>query len=164
MDELDDRDLRDARRKTYDADAKGYTAFALDAFKDNHFGKYVKPLMDKYLSSIGLDYGKYKNLSETEKRKIDEGWRNSDFYKEAQNPVYEKRASAEYVAEQYHKAKADGSNPELVKAVEDLLGKPKAITPNVEDWSKDVDSTTKALEELMKGRKDDSNINLTPSK
>ena len=58
-------------------------------------------------------------------------------------------------SEAYHKAKADGSNPELVKAVEELLGKPKAVTPNVEDWSKDVDSTTKALEELMKGRKND---------
>ena len=39
------------------------------------------------------------------------------------------------ISEAYHKAKADGSNPELVKAVEDLLGKPKAVTPNVEDWS-----------------------------
>ena len=29
------------------------------------------------------------------------------------------------ISEAYHKAKADGSNPELVKAVEDLLGKPK---------------------------------------
>ena len=53
--------------------------------------------------------------------------------------------------------------PELVKAVEKLLGNPTEqqkteTTPNVEDWSKDVDSTTKALEELMKGRKDDSNI------
>ena len=28
------------------------------------------------------------------------------------------------ISEAYHKAKADGSNPELVKAVEDLLGKP----------------------------------------
>ena len=50
------------------------------------------------------------------------------------------------ISEAYHKAKADGSNPELVKAVEDLLGKPKAETPNVEDWSKDVESTEKALE------------------
>ena len=50
------------------------------------------------------------------------------------------------LSEAYHKAKLDGSNPELVKAVEDLLGKPKAVTPNVEDWSKDVESTAKALE------------------
>ena len=50
------------------------------------------------------------------------------------------------ISEAYHKAKADGSNPELVKAVEELLGKPKAVTPNVEDWSKDVESTAKALD------------------
>ena len=33
------------------------------------------------------------------------------------------------ISEAYHKAKADGSNPELVKAVEKLLGKPKETTP-----------------------------------
>ena len=33
------------------------------------------------------------------------------------------------LAEAYHKAKADGSNPELVAAVEELLGKPKETTP-----------------------------------
>ena len=33
------------------------------------------------------------------------------------------------VAEAYHKAKADGTNPELVKAVEDLLGKQKESSP-----------------------------------
>ena len=38
-------------------------------------------------------------------------------------------------SEAYHKAKADGSNHELVAAVEDLLGKPKAATPNVESWN-----------------------------
>ena len=55
------------------------------------------------------------------------------------------RKDAYNISEAYHKAKADGSNPELVKAVEDLLGKPKAVTPNVEDWSRDVESTAKAL-------------------
>jgi len=33
------------------------------------------------------------------------------------------------ISEAYHKAKADGTNPELVKAVEDLIGKPTAQTP-----------------------------------
>jgi len=33
------------------------------------------------------------------------------------------------ISEAYHKAKADGSNPELVEAVEDLIGKPTAQTP-----------------------------------
>jgi len=36
-----------------------------------------------------------------------------------------KEPTPKNIAEAYHKAKADGSNPELVKAVEDLLGKPK---------------------------------------
>ena len=47
------------------------------------------------------------------------------------------------ISEAYHKAKADGSNPELVKAVEDLLGKPaeqpKETTPNVEDRKADIE-------------------------
>lgn len=40
------------------------------------------------------------------------------------------------IAEEYHKAKLDGSNPELVKAVEDLLGK--------KEVSNDIPATTKA--------------------
>ena len=50
------------------------------------------------------------------------------------NAEYSKEGALN-VAKNYHKAKKDGTNPELVKAVEDLLGKPKAVTPNVEDWS-----------------------------
>jgi len=45
-------------------------------------------------------------------------------------------SNAELISDQYHKAKADGSNPELVKAVDELLGKPteapkaaEAVTP-----------------------------------
>ena len=33
------------------------------------------------------------------------------------------------ISEAYHKAKQDGSNPGLVKAVEDLLGKQKESSP-----------------------------------
>ena len=51
------------------------------------------------------------------------------------------------ISEAYHKAKADGSNPELVKAVEDLLGKPKETTPtpqtgkgeSIEDKKADIE-------------------------
>jgi hypothetical protein len=65
------------------------------------------------------------------------------------------------ISEAYHKAKADGSNPELVKAVEELLGKkgtsPEISTP-VQEISAppvtesapelaDVEATAKALEE-----------------
>lgn len=38
-----------------------------------------------------------------------------------------KEASTKNIAEAYHKAKQDGSNPELVKAVEDLIGKQQNI-------------------------------------
>ena len=40
-----------------------------------------------------------------------------------------KRVEAKNISEAYHKAKVDGSNPELVKAVEDLLGKQKESSP-----------------------------------
>ena len=43
------------------------------------------------------------------------------------------------ISEAYHKAKADGSNPELVKAVEELLGKPNAVTPNVEAFGSEYE-------------------------
>lgn len=38
---------------------------------------------------------------------------------------FEKAFSNKIISEAYHKAKADGSNPELVAAVEELLGKPQ---------------------------------------
>ena len=41
------------------------------------------------------------------------------------NLPLEQSKNARQVAEAYHKAKEDGSNPELVAAVEDLLGKQK---------------------------------------
>ena len=57
------------------------------------------------------------------------------------------------IVEEFKKSERyKNANPELVKAVEDLLGKPKAVTPNVEDWSKDVESTAKALESVDKNK------------
>lgn len=40
-----------------------------------------------------------------------------------ENSIEGYKTISDYVSEAYHRAKADGSNPELVKAVEDLLGK-----------------------------------------
>jgi len=40
------------------------------------------------------------------------------------NPKFIQNIDSQYISEQYHKAKKDGSNPELVKAVEKLLEKP----------------------------------------
>ena len=75
--------------------------------------------------------------------------------------------NSKIISETYHKAKADGSNPELVAAVEGLLGKPteqpkptnkvKGVSPNSnEDNSalRDVESTAKAL---------DGNKNILPN-
>lgn len=45
------------------------------------------------------------------------------------NPTLEVIKNKSKIAEAYHKAKADGSNPELVKAVEELLDKPKETSP-----------------------------------
>jgi hypothetical protein len=53
------------------------------------------------------------------------------------------------ISEAYHKAKADGSNPELVKAVESLLSKEQTPAKEVAPASKEqIESTTKALEGL----------------
>lgn len=52
----------------------------------------------------------------------------SEIEKISQTRIY--NSNAELISDQYHKAKADNSNPELVKAVEDLLGvTPEAVTP-----------------------------------
>ena len=44
------------------------------------------------------------------------------------NDIFKEKNREDVISEAYHKAKADGSNPELVKAVEELLGKPKEST------------------------------------
>ncbi len=43
------------------------------------------------------------------------------------------------ISEAYHKAKADGSNPELVQAVEELLGKKEKTTPTETVQAQEVD-------------------------
>ena len=92
-------------------------------------------------------------LTESEQQSVNEAFelpvkertkKLNEISKQIAERIKKERVKAKSKA--YHKAKADGSNPELVAAVEELLGKPKAVTPNVEDWSKDVESTAKALE------------------
>ena len=60
--------------------------------------------------------------------------------------------NSKIISEAYHKAKSDGANPELVKAVEDLLGKPteqpKETIPNVE--AKKADIERRRQEEINK--------------
>ena len=54
------------------------------------------------------------------------------------------------VSEAYHKAKSDGTNPELVKAVEDLLGKPKEKPQRT---STPIEQKTAKLRELQAKKK-----------
>ncbi len=57
---------------------------------------------------------------------------NNNSFKGSELSVREKLSNYEkQIAEAYHKAKLDGSNPELVKAVEDLLGKKETTKPTV---------------------------------
>jgi DNA-cytosine methyltransferase len=65
-----------------------------------------------------------------------------DIVKTRQARIYE--SDAELISDQYHKAKADGSNPELVKAVDELLGKP-AETPKAAEAVTPEDVSTEGV-------------------
>jgi hypothetical protein len=92
---------------------------------------------------------------------IGEGWKNAtkEQIKSLQEGYWKNVNTEKAIAEAYHKAKADGSNPELVKAVEELLGKPEAPAPKLEAPAVEapkveaevplssVEATAKALEE-----------------
>jgi hypothetical protein len=78
------------------------------------------PSSDEYNKKVSEIYWD-KNLSNEEKEiKYDE--------------EYEKlnKVRSEYISDLYHKAKADGSNPELVQAVESLLSKEQTPASDVE--------------------------------
>lgn len=62
--------------------------------------------------------------------------------------------TAKKVSEAYHRAKADGSNPELVKAVEDLLTQPKAdgAKETKPEVSKQAEPESKQASEGMVGK------------
>lgn len=53
-------------------------------------------------------------------------------------------SNAELISDQYHKAKADGSNPELVSAVDELLGKP-AETPKAAETATPEEVSTEGV-------------------
>jgi hypothetical protein len=82
----------------------------------------VNSLLDSYTLGYNL-FEELKYIGEEHNKRIDEG---VDF--ESSDAIYNKEYASK-ISEAYHKAKADGSNPELVKAVESLLSKeqPKAL-------------------------------------
>ena len=56
-----------------------------------------------------------------------------------------KKQTQESIAEAYHKAKADGSNPELVKAVEELLGQKQSPSVQVGEAVVESEQAIEAL-------------------
>ena len=58
------------------------------------------------------------------------------------------KINSKQISEAYHKAKADGSNPELVKAVEDLLGKPAETVSETK-----VETPTETIETVKETQK-----------
>jgi len=64
-----------------------------------------------------------------------------------------------FISEAYHKAKKDGSNPELVKAVESLLSKEQTEPATQEE----IEATAKALEEVAADKFSLQDGELTPT-
>src|SRR5690606_28782265 len=71
-------------------------------------------------------------------------------------PLEESR-TPQQVAEAYHKAKADGSNPELVKAVEEVLPIEKT-TPIEDEVSPTVELSTENTNVIDETKQEKSNI------
>ena len=65
----------------------------------------------------------------------------ADYYLNKDNP--------QAISEAYHKAKADGSNPELVKALEGLLGTPTTTTKPTVTKEQDVETKEQIENELI---------------
>ena len=74
-----------------------------------------------------------KGVSDKLLKKLKENNPNLDLSKtKLRSKGFEKTFAKNIISEAYHKAKADGSNPKLVKAVEDLLGVSESIKQKTE--------------------------------
>ena len=95
----------------------------------------VKNVKDEVLQKWITDNGKnYINPSDVKNRiNIESNEKSRRKYAETiYSAVVRSNNFPKILSEAYHKAKADGSNPELVKAVEDLLAPKVAPTTNTE--------------------------------
>lgn len=85
---------------------------------------YYRLAQEKFQESEGLTteeiFDKNKQKDEFKTQKGRDSFQKK-FEQFAEKPINKKRI----ISEAYHKAKADGTNPELVKAVEEILSKPK---------------------------------------
>ena len=105
----------------------------------------VNALLDSYILGEKL-FEELAYIGKEYNKRIDEG---VDY--ESSRAIYDKEYASK-ISEAYHKAKADGSNPELVKAVESLLSKerPASTQSDIEKRTKEelfpIDSLHKGKE------------------
>ena len=141
-------------------------------FEDDSFNTYVDEYSEndfKNKISDGQFKKPYSELTPSEKKSVDkeftELWKGEGYYGieytdldsfYGNDNTTARMAFAgiesntpKAISEAYHKAKADGSNPELVKAVEDLLGKPKTQTSEqpTKPVTKPIPEVTEATKE-----------------
>jgi len=110
---------------------EGETYFRYDKDNTSDVGEINPIFISKAAEQLGYDaiIDKNSNVYDNEISVLDDS-----------RIVYEEDMPM-VIAEEYHRAKADGSNPELVKAVDELLGKqPQATETSIFD---DFDSTNK---------------------
>jgi hypothetical protein len=120
-------------------------------FQDKNAPSYSEDFTDKELQDLSVKYPKESKLTNKEKQERNDlqiattplkRWQEQEYGVDDPNDPINIRLAKEHetainniitndkystlISEAYHKAKADGSNPELVKAVESLLSKEQA--------------------------------------
>jgi hypothetical protein len=137
-------------------------------FQDKNAPSYSEDFTDKELQDLSVKYPKESKLTNKEKQERNDlqiattplkRWQEQEYGVDDPNDPINIRLAKEHetainniitndkystlISEAYHKAKADGSNPELVQAVESLLSKEQAPASKEQ-----IESTAKALEEV----------------
>jgi hypothetical protein len=143
-------------------------------FQDKNAPSYSEDFTDKELQDLSVKYPKESKLTNKEKQERNDlniattplkRWQEQEYGVDDPNDPINIKLAKEHetaisniitndkysnlVSEAYHKAKADGSNPELVKAVESLLSKEQPTsTTQSEIEAKKADIERRRQEEL----------------
>jgi hypothetical protein len=137
-------------------------------FQDKNAPSYNENFSDKELQDLSVKYPKESKLTNKEKQERNDlqiaitplkQWQEQEYgvddpndpvniklakeHKDAIDNIITNNKYSNLVSQAYHKAKADGSNPELVKAVEDLLSPNEQTTPYKEQAKEVVSEDVK---------------------
>ena len=148
-------------------------------FQDKEAPTYKDDFTDKELQDLSVRYPKRDKLSNKEKNDLNDfqiattplkRWQEQEYgvddpldptnirlakeHETAINNIINNDKFSTLLAEAYHKAKVDGSNPELVKAVED------ALTPQTENTKSNEEQPTNS----EKGKKAETVAEISPNK